>query len=399
MLIVKCCEVMLYTHKTNQINEELIGQTVTVCGWVNVRRDHGKLIFIDLRDAKGIVQVVFTPENKDAHEQAAKLRAEFCVCIAGIVSERPKGMENSKLPSGMVEIAANKLTILNEAKTPPFEVDQDTKKVSEEVRLSYRYLDLRSERMHEHLAIRSKIAQFVRNFLISKDFIEVETPYITKGTPEGAREYVVPSRLHHGLFYTLPQAPQQFKQLLMVAGMEKYFQLVRCFRDEDPRGDRQPEFTQIDIEMSFGNQEDILALWEEAVAKLVKDLFPDKKITQTPWPRIDYDEAIKTYKTDRPDLRVNKDDPNELAFCWVVNFPLFEFSDTEKKLVPSHHPFTAPKDSDIDLLSTKPADAKADQYDFAFNGFEVGSGSIRIHKREIQEKIFSVLGLSPQEVN
>lgn len=382
---------------SDQISK-FVGQKAKISGWVGARRDHGKLIFIDLRDRKGLTQVVFIPKDKELYAKANLIRPEWVVEIEGIVNNRPKGMENPKIDSGHVEILAEKLEILNEAKTLPFEIG-DTTKISEELRLKYRYLDLRSERMQKNLKTRTNIITFFRNFLIENDFVEVETPDLTKGTPEGAREYVVPSRLQPGKFYVLPQSPQQFKQLLMVAGFERYFQIVRCFRDEDPRGDRQPEFTQLDIEMSFISEEDILKVIEEMLIKTVNILLPDYKILKVPFPRIDYDEAIKKYKSDKPDLRQDKNNPKELAFAWVLNFPLFEYSETEKKLVSAHHPFTSPKDEDIEMLDSEPKKVKARAYDIVLNGYEIGGGSIRIHKRELQNKIFEILGLKEKEIN
>ena len=374
-----------------------IGEEVLLKGWVNVRRDMGKIIFIDLRDATGLVQVVFASKDGGLLEEANKLRSEFVVAITGKVKARPGKMANPKLATGGVEIEAKKLEILNEARTLPFEIDKDTSPVNEELRLKYRYLDLRSGRMRKNILLRSKMLDEVKKFLHGQNFVEIETPYITKGTPEGAREYIVPSRLHLGEFYVLPQSPQQFKQLLMVAGFEKYFQIARCFRDEDQRGDRQPEFTQIDVEMSFVEQEDVMKLTEEMMIHLAKTVVPDKKIKKTPFTVLTHDEAMKKYKTDKPDLRKDKNDPNELAFCWVVDFPLFEWSETEKKLVSSHHPFTMPHKEDIDDLEEHPLDVRAYAYDIVLNGYEVGGGSIRVHDRALQSKIFRLLGVGKDD--
>jgi len=377
---------------------KFIGKKATLAGWVNVRRDHGKIIFIDLRDRTGIIQVVFVPNKKNPEFQklAETLRAEYVVQITGTVNERPKNMVNEKIPTGKVEMLAEELVILNESKTPPFEIGN--RDVEEEIRLRYRYLDLRGDRMKNNLILRDKTITIIRDFYHSKGFIEVETPILTKGTPEGSREYVVPSRLHAGKFYVLPQSPQQFKQLLMVAGLERYFQIARCFRDEDQRGDRQPEFTQLDVEMSFSNQEEIMALYEECLIKIIKELTPEKKIQQIPFPRMTYDEAMSKYKSDKPDLRKDKSDPNELAFVWVVDFPLLEYSMTHKRLVSCHHPFTAPKDEEIDLLDKSPEKVHAKAYDIVLNGVEIGGGSIRIFKRDLQEKLFEILGLSKEEI-
>lgn len=374
-----------------------IGEEVLLKGWVNVRRDMGKIIFIDLRDATGLIQIVFASKDGGLLGEANKLRSEFVVAITGKVKARPEKMINPNLVTGTVEVEAQKLEILNEARTLPFEIDKDTSVVNEELRLKYRYLDLRSERMRKNILLRSEMLDEIKKFLHERDFVEIETPYITKGTPEGAREYIVPSRLHPGKFYVLPQSPQQFKQLLMVAGFEKYFQVARCFRDEDQRGDRQPEFTQIDMEMSFVDQEDVMKLTEEMMINLVKTLVPDKKIQKKPFPILTYDEAMKKYKTDKPDLRKDKNDKNELAFCWVMDFPLFEWSETEKKLVSSHHPFTMPHKEDIEMLDEHPLDVRAYAYDLVLNGYEVGGGSIRIHDRNLQSKIFRLLGVSKDD--
>ncbi len=374
------------------VNETInkIGEKVKVSGWVNVRRDHGKLIFIDLRDRTGLLQVVFAG---DIVKEADMLRSEWVVSIEGKIKERPENLRNSKIETGNVELEAEVLEILNESKTPPFEIG-DKNKIGEELRMEYRYLDLRDPKMQKNLIKRSEVLRFLNDYFKERKFIEVETPDLTKGTPEGAREFVVPSRKQPGKFYVLPQSPQQFKQLLMVAGFERYFQIARCFRDEDSRGDRQPEFTQLDVEMSFVEEEDVLDLIEGMMIKLIETVFPEKKISKRPFPRLDYDEAMSKYNSDKPDLRKNKDDQNELAFAWVVNMPLFEYSKTEKKLVSSHHPFTAPATTDI----SEPEKLKAKAYDLVLNGYEVGGGSIRIHKRELQNKIFEILGLKTPEI-
>ena len=375
-----------------------IGEEVLLKGWVHVRRNMGKMIFIELRDRTGIIQVVFHPGNPEALAAAADLRSEFVVAIRGKVNARPEKQVQASQPLGAVEFEALELTVLNAAKTTPFELNADTRLVDEELRLKYRYLDLRSERMRKNTELRFKITKFFRDFLEQKGFFEIETPILTKGTPEGSREYPVPSRLHAGKFYVLPQSPQQFKQLLMVAGMERYFQVARCFRDEDQRGDRQPEFTQLDMEMSFVEEEDVISLVEEMLIKLVETVSPEKKILQKPFPRLSYAEAMEKYGNDKPDLRVNKEDPNELAFCWVVDFPLFEKSESEGRLVSAHHPFTAPRDDQKELLATSPEKVIAKAYDIVLNGYEIGGGSIRIHDRETQNKIFQILGLADDEI-
>jgi aspartyl-tRNA synthetase len=284
---------------------------------------------------------------------------------------------NETLPTGSVEVLAKELVILNEAKTPPFELE-DTSNINEELRLKYRYLDLRSPRMRNNLILRDNVIRFFREFLHKEGFLEIETPILTKGTPEGSREYLVPSRLHGGEFYVLPQSPQQFKQLSMVGGLERYFQIARCFRDEDQRGDRQPEFTQLDLEMSFVNQEDVLALNERMFIEMVKAVAPEKHITQTPFPRITYAESMEKYGNDKPDLRKDKNDPNELAFCWIVDFPMFEKSDDG--IQAAHHPFCMPNPEDLHLLESDPLKVRAASYDLVLNGYELSSGSIRIHQ-------------------
>lgn len=377
---------------------EHVGEEVLLKGWVHVRRNMGKLIFIDLRDRSGIAQVVFHTGNPEALEAADVLKPEYCVAIKGRVNQRPDKQVNPDLPTGTVEIEGLELEVLNESKTPPFEVDKDTFETGEETRMKYRYLDLRSERMRKNLKLRDDVTFFLRSWLKDKSFMEVETPILTKGTPEGAREYLVPARQHPGNFYVLPQSPQQFKQLLMVAGIERYFQIARCFRDEDQRGDRQPEFTQVDMEMSFMAEEEILTLVEEMMVDLVKTVTPEKTFTELPFPRLTHAEAMEKYGTDKPDLRKDKSDSNELAFCWIVDFPLFEKSESEGRLVSSHHPFTAPKEEDIPLLDSEPEKVKAQAYDLALNGYEVGGGSIRIHKRDLQNNIFKVLGIDDETI-
>lgn len=375
----------------------LIGQTVKLQGWVHVRRDMGKIIFIHLRDRTGQVQIVFVPGECPDYELAKTLRDEFVVEIDGQVAQRGAKNVNPNMDTGKVEIQAKKLLVLSVAQTPPFPLEE-TKDVSEDTRLTSRYLDLRSPRMNENIRFRHRVTMFLRQWLTAQGFIEIETPYITKGTPEGAREFIIPSRQHTGKFYVLPQSPQQFKQLLMVGGMERYFQIARCFRDEDQRGDRQPEFTQLDMEMSFVNQADVLEVIEQMFTAMVRELCPEKTITQTPFPRIPYAEAMAKWGSDKPDIRKNPEDPNELGFCFIVDFPMFEYSETEKKLVPVHHLFTAPQDQDVELLDTDPAKAKSKQHDFVLNGFEIAGGSIRIHDQELQRKIFKILKLTDDEI-
>ncbi|MFA6974066.1 MAG: aspartate--tRNA ligase [Parcubacteria group bacterium] len=376
---------------------ELIGQTVKLAGWVNVRRDQGKLIFIDLRDRSGKIQLIIIPDKEEAFKTAKEVRSEFVVEVEGLVKTRPGGAAKTGIATGGVEIEVEKMTVLNESKTPSFEITEDTGKVHEDLRLKYRYLDLRSERMKKNVIMRSRIINFIRSFYTENGFVEIETPILTKGTPEGSREYIVPARLHPGKFYVLPQSPQQFKQLLMVAGMERYFQIAKCFRDEDQRGDRQPEFTQLDVEVSFPEGTEIRDLYEKCLIELVEKYFPEKKITQVPFPEMDYADAIKEYGNDKPDLRVDKNDPNELAFCWILNFPLFE-KNADGERTSSHHPFTAPLEKDLDLLNANPDKVRAKAYDIVLNGYEIGGGSIRIHKKDLQHKIFELLGLNEETI-
>lgn len=372
-----------------------IGETVKISGWVKTRRDHGKIIFIDLRDRSGVLQCVITPGTKN-YDLAQDIRSEFVLEFEGLVKKRPENAINPEISTGTVEMEVMNIYILNESKTPPFEIE-DTSGVNEEIRLKYRYLDLRTDRMKKNIIERAKIIKFIRDFYTAKDFVEIETPILTKGTPEGAREFIVPSRLHSGKFYVLPQSPQQFKQLLMVAGIERYFQIAKCFRDEDQRGDRQPEFTQLDVEMSFSDEKEIQEIYEECLIELIKKYYPKKKITKIPFPIMTHAEAIEKYNSDKPDLRSDKNDPNELAFCWVVDFPLFT-RDDKGNLNAEHHPFTAPKPEDMHLLDSNPDAVRAQAYDIALNGNEIGGGSIRIHKKELQHKIFETLGLDEKTI-
>ena len=382
-----------------------VGKEIELSGWVAGRRNHGKIIFIDLRDAGGVVQLVFTPQHGEVYELADSLRAEWVISVAGEVKERPDGMENPELETGKHEVAVSKLTVLTRAETPPFPLDTDGKDIGEDIRMKYRYLDIRRRRLTMNLKMRNKIIQFMRTFLIDREFTEVETPILGKSTPEGARDYLVPSRLHHGEFYALPQSPQQYKQLLMVAGLEKYFQIARCFRDEDTRGDRQPEFTQLDVEMSFVSQEEILEVIEVLFLELVKKLYPGKKLTlgaNGRIPRITHTEAMEQYNTDRPDVRKNQDDPNELAFLFVTDFPAFERSEGKNRWQAAHHPFTMPQVSSVQELKEQfandPGALRAYQYDMVLNGYEVGGGSVRIHDPELLSAVFEVLGHGREQI-
>ena len=374
------------------------GQKITLAGWINKIRSHGKISFIDLRDVTGVVQLV------DVNAKfSANLGPEYVIKVEGKVKDRPKNLINPKLKTGEIEVEIESLELLSKAITPPFPLDTDGYEINEETRVKYRYLDIRRERIKNNLILHSMVTTFIRNYLTAKGFYEIETPILTKTTPEGARDFIVPSRLQKGKFYALPQSPQQYKQLLMVAGMERYFQIARCFRDEDPRHDRAyGEFTQLDMEMSFVTQEDILNITEDLFTSLIKAVFPEKKIQSSPWPRISHDEAIKKYGTDKPDLRKDKKDKNLLAFSWTVDFPLFKsqsaddyfYGSGKAKFAPSHHMFTSPHQEDLELLEKDPLKVRGLQHDLVLNGYEVGGGSIRIHDPKIQDKIFDLIGFS-----
>lgn len=506
------------THYCGELNEEHVGSRVLVYGWVQRRRDHGGLIFVDLRDRTGIVQIVFNPAlYKESHEMARQLRNEYVIGVEGLVEKRPEGMENPSIPTGRIEILGEKLTIFNEAETPPFPIE-DGIIASEDLRLTYRYLDLRRPSLRDNFILRHKVYQIVRNFLSDRGFIEIETPFLTKSTPEGARDYLVPSRIQPGKFYALPQSPQLFKQLLMIAGFDRYFQIVKCFRDEDLRADRQPEFTQIDIETSFMDREELFRITED----LIKALFEPLRNVQltTPFQTMSYQEAMDRYGSDKPDLRFGmelvdvsdiaqrtefrvftealaaggqvkglnvkgqaafsrkdldlltelvkgcgakglvwikitenevqspalkyfseevmaslrdrfKAEPQDLLllladkpkvvatalsnlrlhlgrklnlidsqafkFLWVINFPLFEYNEEEGRFEAMHHPFTAPVDEDVSLLETDPARVRAKAYDLVLNGQEIGGGSTRIHRTDLQRRVFELLNIKEEE--
>ncbi|HEY42996.1 MAG TPA: aspartate--tRNA ligase [Anaerolineae bacterium] len=511
---------MYKTHACGSLRPEHIGQRVSLAGWVNRRRDHGGLTFIDLRDRSGIIQIIANPEiSSESHQIVEEVRNEWVLQVEGIVQRRPKDMENPALPTGEVEVEVDKIHVLNQALTPPFPINEETE-VDEMLRLKYRYLDLRRQRMQYNLELRYRMVKYIRDFLDERGFWEVETPILFKTTPEGARDYLVPSRVHPGEFYALPQSPQQLKQLLMVAGVERYFQIARCFRDEDQRGDRQPEFTQLDLEMSFVEREDVMAITEELFSSMVEELVPEKSTFAAPWPRLTFQEALARFGRDDPDIRfglelkdlsdlavdcgfkiferaVESDgevrginakgcgeysrreideltefvaefgakglaflavdeggehrssfskhmgperiqavldrleaqsgdlllfvagqpqvvfeslgrlrvyladrlglrDPDVLAFCWVIDFPFVTWNEEEGRWDPSHHLFTSPLPEDIPLLDTDPSHARGQQYDMVLNGLEVGGGSIRIHDRGLQEKVFKLIGLQPE---
>ena len=524
---------MLKSHACGSLREEHIGQEVTLAGWVHRRRDHGGLIFLDLRDREGLVQVVFNPETAlAAHDTVEQVRLEYVLQVEGVVQHRPSGTENPRLASGAVEVAATAVRVLNAARTPPFAVNEDTD-VDEPLRLRYRYLDLRRARMRDNLILRHNVTKFIRDFLDARGFLEIETPMLIKSTPEGARDYLVPSRLYPGHFYALPQSPQQLKQLLMVAGLDRYYQIARCFRDEDQRADRQPEFTQLDLEMSFVEMEDVLAVTEGLFTTLVPAVAPQKRLI-SPFPRLTYNEAMLRYGSDKPDLRFGVEisdlsdlvadssfavfrsaleaggvvrgvrapgcagysrrqveeltdlvrargaaglitialggesdrgralsdlsseqvrsqaarflpwhtvlamgtrldaapgdllclvagprtvaeaslgalrldlgerlglaDPNLLAFAFITGFPLLEWNAEEHRWDAVHHPFCAVEEEDLALLGVDPGRARAKSYDLVANGYELASGSIRIHQRALQESVFRVMGYDGAEM-
>ena len=391
---------MLRSHKLSEVNEKIAGKKVVLTGWADTIREHGNVIFIDLRDRYGKVQTVIH-KSKEGFDEAKTLTTESCVRIEGEVKERPSGSENKDLASGKVEISIDKLTVFSKANPLPFEIGKED--VGEDIKLKYRYLDMRSETMKKGLELRHKIVNFIRGYFNEEDFLEITTPILTKSSPEGARDYLVPSRNFDGKFYALPQSPQQYKQMLMVGGIDRYFQIAPCFRDEDARVNRCPgEFYQLDVEMSFIEQEDILNLIERMFKKMIKNLFPEKKFTFDEFPRLNYDEVMEKYGSDKPDLRKSKDDPNELAFAWVINFPLFKeqkeedfFHGAGERWGPSHHMFTRPKEEDMKYLTMEDAGkAKSYQHDLVLNGQEVGGGSIRIHDPEVQDKIFDLIGFT-----
>ena len=519
----KISEVLLYrTHTCGELRASHAGQTITLSGWVHRRRDHGGVAFFDLRDRTGLVQITINPDlPKTSLDLIDNVRMEWVLQIEGVVQLRPDGMQNPKMETGEVEVIAREVKVLNPAKTLPFMVSADNDLADENTRLKYRYLDLRRERMTRNMILRHKVIKFMRDYLDKEGFIEIETPIMFKATPEGARDYLVPSRLYPGQFYALPQSPQQLKQLLMVAGMDKYFQIARCFRDEDLRGDRQPEFTQLDLEMSFVHRDDVLALVEGLFTKMIPAVTPHKKLLSSPWPKFSHHEVLEKYGSDKPDLRfgmelfelndifaksefrvfqstleaggvikcivapksvdmsrkevdalteiaksfgakgmptlaltaegvkgsaskfvtpeeveaiksktgaqvgdlilfatdsrpvvnkvlgglrlwfrdkLNLADKDMMAFAWIVDFPFFAWNEEDKRWDSEHHPFTMPKMEDLDKFDTDPGEVLSDAYDMVCNGYEMASGSIRIHRRDIQMKMFQMLGLSDEDI-
>ncbi len=385
---------MYRTHTCGELTKKNVGKTVTLSGWVDSARTHGKIGFINIRDRYGITQLVL---GRNLVKKIEDLRKESVIMARGKVKARPVKLVNKRLKTGEIEVEVSALDILNRAEPLPLELGGGVESF-EETRLKYRYLDLRRERMQNNMLLRHRAIKFIRDYLDNKGFIEVTTPILTKSTPEGARDYLVPSRLHRGKFYALPQSPQQYKQLLMIAGFDKYFQIAPCFRDEDARADRCPgEFYQLDLEVSFVEQKDILDLIEDLYIQLVRKIFPKKKIAKLPFPRLTYNDVMKKYGTDKPDLRKDKNNKDELAFCWILDFPLFEEELENGHYAPKHHMFTMPKESDIKYLKTNPHKVRSYQHDLVLNGLEIGGGSIRIHKPELQEVIFDLIGFTGEQ--
>ena len=373
------------------------GEAVTLMGWVNVRRDHGKLLFVDLRDRTGVAQVVFFAGGKNLYEIADRLRSEWVIKVSGTVKKRPDNMRNPNIPTGDWEIDAQNLEIISEAKTAPIPLETDGRDIEEEMRLKYRYLDLKRARMQKNIRLRHKATSFAREYLDGQGFVEIETPLLTKTSPEGARDFLVPSRKYPGTFFALPQSPQQYKQLLMIAGFERYYQIARALRDEDLRGDRQCEHTQIDMEMSFMTEQEVRDLTEEMMIAIVEGC--GKKVLIKPFPVFTHEEALAKFGADKFDLRDEPKDTSTLAFAWVVDFPLFEWDEEEKHFTFAHNPFSAPKQEHVEkLLNGQDLESlRAQQYDLVCNGYELASGGVRISNPEVQRKIFEILGLTPAQ--
>lgn len=390
------------TNNCGELSKKDVGKKVILSGWVDSLRAHGKIGFINIRDRYGITQLFL--EGAEA-KKIPRLSNESVIRVEGRVNKRPTKLVNKNMKTGEIEIKVSKLEVLSRAEQLPLQLN-DYINTTEDTRLKYRYLDLRTDKLQKNLEIRHRAIQFIRNYLDKKGFLEITTPILTKSTPEGARDYIVPSRLHKGKFYALPQSPQQYKQLLMIAGFDKYFQIAPCFRDEAARAHRSPgEFYQLDLEMGFVKRDDVLNVIENLMIQLVKNVFPNKKISKIPFPRITFEEAMKKYKSDKPDVRKSVDNPNELAFAWVIDFPLFTrqtkkdffHGSGKSKWAPSHHMFTMPKEEDIPLLDKNPGKVRSLQYDLVLNGVEVGGGSIRIHDSKIQEKIFDLIGFTEEQ--
>jgi len=382
-----------------------VGQEVSVSAWVDVRRDQGKMVFLDLRDVTGKVQAVVLPNHTEALEVAQRVRPEWVLEVRAQINKRPEKNIKAGVLNGDIELEVLAITVLNEAETPAFDISTDGYEVNEEVRLQKKYLDQRRARLQHNIRTRHKVMKFLRDQFDMRGFLEIETPLLTNPTPEGSRSYLVPSRLSQGSFYALPQSPQQYKQLLMAGGFERYFQFAKCMRDEDTRGDRQPEFTQLDLEMSFVNREDVMALNEEILIKLVTECFPEKKIQTVPFPRFTYKEVMEKYGSDKPDIREDKNDQNLLAFCWVIDFPAFEKTgednvDGTGEWTFTHNPFTGVKDEFMqDLLEKKNiADIISTQYDVVMNGYELGGGGVRLHDPKALRTVFEIMGYDDERI-
>lgn len=390
------------THSTGSGQKEII-----IAGWVDVRRDQGKMVFFDMRDMTGKVQCVTLPNHTEAIEIAKTIRPEWVLKITGLVNKRPEKNIKAGVLNGDVELEVLGIEVLNKAETSPIDLSTDGYEIGEEHRLEHRYLDLRRDRMQKNIRNRSKVTKLIRDYLIDKEnFIEIETPLLSNPTAEGARDFIVPSRLNQGKFYALPQSPQQLKQLLMAGGMEKYFQFAKCMRDEDSRGDRQPEFTQLDLEMSFVEREDVMSLNEKLLIEIAQKLYPEKEIQEIPFPRITYKDAIEKYGSDRPDIRKDKNNKNLLAFCWVIDFPFFEKADdknnpqAEGEWTFTHNPFSAAQPQfHEDLLNKKNIpNILTNQYDIILNGYEIGGGSIRNHEPEALLAVYDIMGVKRETV-
>lgn len=382
-----------------------VGNEIIVKSWVDVRRDQGKMVFLDLRDVTGKVQAVVLPSHVEALDVAQKLRTEWVVEVRAMVNKRPEKNVKEGVPNGDVELEVLAIVVLNEATTPAFDISTDGYEVGEEVRLEKKYLDLRRARLQRNITMRHKVIKMIRDTLDAQNFLEIETPLLTNPTPEGSRSYIVPSRIWQGNFYALPQSPQQYKQLLMSGGLERYFQIAKCMRDEDTRGDRQPEFTQMDLEMSFVTREDVMKVNEDTLIAIVTKLFPEKKIQQVPFPVFTYKEVMEKYNSDKPDIRTDKNDPNLLAFCWVVDFPAFEKTgednvDGTGEWTFTHNPFTGVKEEyKNDLLEKKNiANIISTQYDVVLNGYEIGGGGIRLHNPVALKRVFEIMGYDEERI-
>jgi len=382
-----------------------VGNEVIVKAWVDARRDQGKMVFLDLRDVTGKVQAVVLPNHTEALIVAQTLRTEWVVEVTAQVNKRPERNIKADVINGDVELEVLSILVLNEASTPAFDISTTGYEVNEEVRLEKKYLDLRRARLQRNVMLRHKTIKLIRDELDAQNFLEIETPLLTNPTPEGSRSYLVPSRLWQGTFYALPQSPQQYKQLLMSSGFERYFQIAKCMRDEDTRGDRQPEFTQMDLEMSFVTREDVMRINEALLIKIVTTLFPEKKIQTIPFPVFTYKEVMEKFNSDKPDIREDKNDPNLLAFLWIVDFPAFERTgednvDDTGAWTFTHNPFTGVKDEYLeDFMNEKNVgDIVSTQYDIALNGYEIGGGGIRLHKSELLKKAFTIMGYSEERI-